>query len=83
MGKDDWPSMKATKLKQILRKKLGYHPIPKSGEGSHTWLEAEGRPRIRWAFHNKVNVPPKDVRGVLVKQAGLTIEEAKEVLGID
>ena len=43
---------------------------------------AEGRPRIRWAFHNNVSVSPRSVKSVLVDQAGLTVEEAKEVLGI-
>lgn len=81
MGNDEFPSMKATKLLQILKKNLGYRSVAKSGPGSHTWLEAEGRPRIRWAFHNKVTLAPGLVRKVLVQEAGLTIEEAREVLG--
>ncbi|MBF6358296.1 type II toxin-antitoxin system HicA family toxin [Nocardia higoensis] len=68
---------------QILKKELGYRAVPHSGPGSHTWLEAEGRPRIRWAFHNGVEIPAVIVRDILVKQAGLTVEEAKEVLGVD
>jgi hypothetical protein len=71
-------------LEKILKKKLGYRfePGSKKSGGSHCYLVAEGRPRIRWAFHNSVSVSPRSVRSVLVDQAGLTVEEAKEVLGI-
>ena len=84
MGDSEFPSLKATKLLQILKKELGYTVVKgsrKSG-GSHCCLVAEGRKQIRWAFHNKVNIPPRSVKAVLVDQAGLTVEEAKEVLGI-
>lgn len=77
-----FPSMKATKLRQILKKKLGYRVVPKSGHGSHMFLDAEGRPRILWAFHNGDTLAPGLVRSVLVKQAGLTLDEAREVAGI-
>ncbi|GHP18849.1 hypothetical protein RN2511_035850 [Rhodococcus sp. NKCM2511] len=76
-------SLRATKLLQILKSELGYRAVTNSGPGSHTWLRADGRPQIRWAFHNKVNLSPRTVRDVLVKQAGLTLDEAKEVLGVD
>lgn len=77
-----FPSMKATKLRQILKKRLGYRLVPKSGHGSHVFLEAEGRPRILWAFHNGVTLAPGLVRTVLTRQAGLTLEEAREVVGL-
>jgi predicted RNA binding protein YcfA (HicA-like mRNA interferase family) len=85
MGDSEFPSLKATKLLQILKKRLGYTTKPGSrkGGGSHCYLVADGRNTIRWAFHNKVNIPPRSVKSVLVDQAGLTVEEAKEVLGID
>lgn len=84
MGDSEFPSLKATKLRKILERKLGYRyePGSKKSGGSHCYLVAEGRNRIRWAFHNKVSVPPRSVKSVLVDQAGLTVEEAKEVLGI-
>lgn len=81
MGDSEFPSLKATKLLQILKKQLGYTLVPGTRKGSHCTLEAEGRKRIRWAFHNKVSIPPRSVKSVLVDQAGLTVEEAKEVLG--
>ena len=83
MGDSEFPSLKASKLLKIL-KKLGYRPQrgTRKGGGSHVWLIADDRQRIRWAFHNKVTVPPRSVKAVLVDQAGLTVEEAKEVLKI-
>lgn len=84
MGDSEFPSLKATKLRKILEKDLGYRfePGSKKGGGSHCYLVAEGRKRVRWAFHNKVSIAPRSVKAVLVDQVGLTVEEAKEVLGI-
>ncbi|MBJ7480329.1 type II toxin-antitoxin system HicA family toxin [Rhodococcus sp. (in: high G+C Gram-positive bacteria)] len=76
-----FPSYKATKLKSILKKKLGYRAVPKSGSGSHTKLRSEGRPDLLWAFHNGVTIPPGLVRNILVVQVGLSIEEARKVVG--
>lgn len=77
-----WPSHKASYVrKEILQKKLGYS---RSGdqEGSHVWLVAEGRPRIRWAYHNKRSLAPRELKRLLIEDAGLSMEEAKEVLGL-
>lgn len=74
-----FPSMKAIKMLSVL-KALGYRSVAKSGPGSHTWLEADGRPRIRWAFHNKVSLAPGLVRSILMKEAGLTFDEAREAV---
>lgn len=65
---------------KVLRS-LGYRPVPNSGPGSHTDLTCTGRPRIRWAFHTKATLPPGLVRSILVRQAGLTLDQAKEVVG--
>lgn len=72
--------MKARKLRQILRG-LGYHKS--HGKGSHEVLKADGRPNIVYGFHSKDTIPGGLVRSILVRQAGLTMSEAKEVLGID
>lgn len=79
MGGNGFPSMDAGKFKRILVKKLGYTEVPDSGKGSHTWLKAPGRQDIRWAFHGR-EVSSVEVARVLTKQAGLTKEEALEVL---
>lgn len=75
--------MKATKLLQILKRDLGYRIVGKRGKGSHRMYRAEGRPTITWGFHNKRNLAPREVRNILVKDAGLSLEEAKEVLNVD
>lgn len=77
-----WPSMKAGKLRRVLRK-LGYSKVPNRGHGSHEVLRAEGRPQLTFAFHNKDTIPGSLVRSILTRQAGLSIDEAKEVLGLD
>lgn len=78
-----FPSMKARELLRVLKFDLGYTEVPKRGKGSHTVLVADGRPRITWGFHVKRTLAPRTVREVLVRQAGLTVEGAKEVLGVD
>ena len=76
-----WPAHKAGHvLKKILIKQLGYQRARQSG--SHVRLEADGRPAITWAYHKGDTVPPGVLRDILVKQVGLTLDEAKELLGI-
>jgi hypothetical protein len=76
-----FPSMAPKRLKRLLKRELGYEEVPNSGPGSHTWLEAPGRLRIRWAFHDsRSELAPIEVRKVLVEGAGLTLEEAREVV---
>lgn len=72
--------MDAKAMKRLLCRELGYREVPNSGSGSHCWLEAEGRPRIRWGFHDKRELSPIEVRKVLIKDVGLTMDEAKEVV---
>jgi hypothetical protein len=43
-------------------------------------LVAEGRPRVRFAFHDRTTIPPGVVRDILVTQAGLTLDEALKVV---
>ena len=44
-------------------------------------LLCEGRPDIIWARHDKYTMAPGEVRKLLLKEAGLSVDEAKEVLG--
>jgi hypothetical protein len=46
-------------------------------------MVAEGRPRVRFAFHDRATIPPRIVQDTLVKQAGLTVEEALKVIHDD
>lgn len=72
-----WPSMKAKKFRALLRS-LGYRKL--RGQGSHEVLHADGRPQIVYAFHSGATIPGGLVRNILVKQVGLTLDEAKEVV---
>jgi len=75
-----FPSMKARELRRVLqRPPLSYRTGTSRG-GSHVWLEAQGRPRLRFAFHDGATVPPGLVRDILVRQVGLTEAEAIDVL---
>jgi predicted RNA binding protein YcfA (HicA-like mRNA interferase family) len=66
-------------MKRLLKRALGYDVVPNSGKGSHEYLENPDGRRIRWAYHDKRELSPIEVRNILVKQAGLTLEEAREV----
>jgi predicted RNA binding protein YcfA (HicA-like mRNA interferase family) len=75
-----WPSLKPAQLKKLLAS-LGYQPDSNANPGSHEWLRAQGRNPIRWAFHDsKRELAPNEVKKVLVKQAGLSLEEAKQLV---
>ena len=79
---DGWkfPSMSPSKLKSLLFK-LGYLTEPGGTTGSHEWLSCEGRPRLRWAFHDsKRELSHIEVRNVLMKQVLLEKEEAKALV---
>lgn len=76
-----FPSLKARQLLRVLAG-LGYRTSDHRG-GSHRWLKAHGRRDIRFAWHDNTTIPGGAVRRILVKDAGLTLEEAKEVMGLD
>jgi hypothetical protein len=41
---------------------------------------AEGRPPLTFAFHDDRSLTPVEVRDILVKQVGLTVDEALKVV---
>jgi predicted RNA binding protein YcfA (HicA-like mRNA interferase family) len=74
-----FPSMKARKLLAVLmREPLGYAVIRQ--EGSHKILVAEGFPRLVWGHHDGATIPPGLVRTILVKQVGLAVDQALELI---
>lgn len=77
-----FPSMKARKMRRVLRS-IGYRPLPGMGQGSHTVLGCDGRGNILFAWHDKQTIPHFRVKSMLVKEAGMTVQEAREVLGIE
>jgi predicted RNA binding protein YcfA (HicA-like mRNA interferase family) len=72
--------MKARKLRSLLERELGYKAIPGRGKGSHRQLESPNRPTLLFAFHDGDTISPARVRSILVKQVGLTLDEAKDVV---
>lgn len=62
----------------VLERELGYCIIRQ--RGSHRRLEGPGRPALTFAFHNRESLSPGEVRDILVKQVGLSLEEALKVV---
>lgn len=76
-----FPSMKAARLQALLETKLGYRVDAQ--RGSHKKMVSNrGYPRLTFAFHDGVEVPAMLVRKILVKDVGLSSEEAAHLLGL-
>ena len=74
-----FPSMKAGKFLAVLaRDPLGYEVTRQSG--SHRTLEADGRPKLLFSYHDRADVPPGVIRKYLVKEIGLSEAKALELL---
>lgn len=43
-------------------------------------MEAPGRPRLLFSFHDNAEIPPGLVRKVLVKDIGLDVQAALDIL---
>ncbi|ARO11682.1 hypothetical protein BMR99_03330 [Propionibacterium freudenreichii] len=74
-----WPSLKARQLRRILEAS-GYTEVADSRRGSHLTLRHPKLKDIRWAFHDKQTVPPMLVKKILLRDAGMSLDEALEVL---
>jgi predicted RNA binding protein YcfA (HicA-like mRNA interferase family) len=70
--------MKGREMMRVLTW-LGYEADTSSG-GSHGNLPAPGRPPLTYAVHDGKEISPNLVWKILVKQAGLTVDQAKEAL---
>lgn len=68
-----FPSLDGSEFMRILQS-LGYHVARTNG--SHRILVAEGRPRLVFAYHSGQTFPPGLVRKILVKDVGLSEEQA-------
>ncbi len=71
--------MKSGEMLSLLYS-LGYSI--KRQKGSHKHLECPNRPRVLFAFHDGATIPPGLVRKILLRDAGLTPEEAAGILGL-
>lgn len=74
-----FPSLGAKQmLAVLLREPLGYEIVRQ--KGSHRHLQATDRPPLLFSYHDRATVPPGVVRKILVKDVGLTVDEALDVL---
>ena len=72
---DDFPSLKARRLLAILtREPLNDRVVRQSG--SHRTLRSPIRPTIVFAFHDRRELAPREVRRVLVSHVGLAESDA-------
>ena len=62
----------------LLHRELGYEIVRQ--RGSHRRLAVTGRPTLTFAFHDGVSLSPGVVRDILVKQVGLSQDEALTVV---
>ena len=72
-----FPVLKAREVLRILAK-IGYEQ--ERQRGSHRKLVAPGRLPIGFAFHDRIEVPPRALRHMLVERARLTDEEIADLL---
>jgi len=77
MTSDGFPSMKARAMLRLLYS-CGYQAEHKGG--SHRRLTCDGRPTLVFAYHDKAEIAPGVVRSILIKQVGLSREEALKVI---
>lgn len=71
--------MRARELLGLLSKSpLGYEVTRR--KGSHRVLDAPGRPRLIFAFHDGQTVGPAMVKKILTRDVGLTEDQARELL---
>lgn len=77
---DKFPSMKGRKLLALLmREPLSYRMT--RCDGSHRNLESSrGYKAFCFNFHDNANISPSLVRKVLVKDVGLSEEDARKLL---
>jgi predicted RNA binding protein YcfA (HicA-like mRNA interferase family) len=71
--------MKWPQLRRILESEpLGYRITRQTG--SHRTMEAAGRPMLHLSFHDNQEIPGGLVRKILVRDVGLSDDEARALL---
>lgn len=74
-----FPAMKWPQLKRVLeRQPLDYRVTKQSG--SHRTMESDSHPTLWLAFHDRAELAPGLVRKIMVKDIGLSEDEALELL---
>lgn len=78
LGSSDYPSMDVKKLRRLLTT-LGYVATG-NGKGSHERLIHGTYPPLTFSGHSTKEISGGMVKKILLKDIGLTDEQAKEVL---
>jgi len=77
---DRFPSMKARELRRVLGRRPLNYSADRTG-GSHETLTSDaGYPQLTFAFHDGDTISPGLVRKVLVKDVGLSVDDARRLL---
>lgn len=71
-----FPSIKARRMLRILRSNPLNYSASRNSRGSHLILVSQGRQPILFHYHAKVEISGRIVREMLVEKAGLTEEQA-------
>ena len=71
-----FPSIKARRVLRILRSNPLNYIASRNSRGSHLMLVSHGRQPILFYYHPKVEISGRIVREMLVEKAGLTEEQA-------
>ena len=76
-----FPSLKARELRRVLARAPLSYQAKRSTGGSHTVLKsATGHPDLLWSFHDGHTLAPGLVRKILVRDVGLSEQQARDLL---
>jgi hypothetical protein len=75
-----FPSIKSRRVLRILKSNPLNYFANRPAKGSHLMLTAQGREPILFHYHPRMEISGRVVREMLVDKAGLTEEQAWELL---
>lgn len=76
-----FPSLKASELFRALKRKpLNYRDVTVGGGSHRKYVSSAGYPDLLLAFHKGATIPRGLVRKILIKDVGLTEDQALEIL---
>ena len=75
-----FPSIKSRRVLRILKSNPLKYFANRPARGSHFMLTSEGREPILFYYHPRMEISGRVVREMLVDKAGLTEEQAWELL---
>jgi hypothetical protein len=83
----DWPSLKAQQLLRVLKREPLAYEIEKTqgsrkkkGTSHRKLVSRKGYPDLGFAFHDRATIPGGKVKDILIKEVGLTENEARKLV---